>query len=68
MVMNFVIHRLNIDHIDRDHRHGLELGADYVELANTQYYSWAYLNRVGCCRRASNCSAPSASPTNTASA
>ena len=22
-----------------------ELGAEYLELANTQYYSWAYLNR-----------------------
>ena len=23
-----------------------EFGAEYIELANTQYYSWAYLNRA----------------------
>jgi len=45
MVMNVVIHRLNIDHIDRIIGMAAELGAEYLELANTQYYSWAYLNR-----------------------
>jgi PqqA peptide cyclase len=45
MVMNVVIHRMNIDHIDRIIGMAAELGADYLELANTQYYSWAYLNR-----------------------
>src|SRR5580765_4508537 len=45
MVMNVVIHRMNIDHIDRIIAMAAELGADYLELANTQYYSWAYLNR-----------------------
>ena len=45
MVMNVVIHRLNIDHIDRIIAMAAELGAEYLELANTQYYSWAYLNR-----------------------
>jgi pyrroloquinoline quinone biosynthesis protein E len=45
MVMNVVIHRLNIDHIDRIIAMADELGAEYVELANTQYYSWAFLNR-----------------------
>jgi pyrroloquinoline quinone biosynthesis protein E len=45
MVMNVVIHRLNIDHIDRIIALAEELGAEYVELANTQYYSWAFLNR-----------------------
>jgi pyrroloquinoline quinone biosynthesis protein E len=45
MVMNVVIHRLNIDHIDRIIGMADELGAEYLELANTQYYSWAYLNR-----------------------
>ncbi len=45
MVMNVVIHRMNIDHIDRIIAMAVELGADYLELANTQYYSWAYLNR-----------------------
>src|SRR5882672_3510906 len=45
MVMNVVIHRLNIDHIDRIIGMAEELGAEYLELANTQYYSWAFLNR-----------------------
>ena len=45
MVMNVVIHRMNIDHIDRIIGMADELGAEYLELANTQYYSWAYLNR-----------------------
>jgi PqqA peptide cyclase len=45
MVMNVVIHRLNIDHIDRIIGMAADFGAEYIELANTQYYSWAYLNR-----------------------
>lgn len=45
MVMNVVIHRLNIDHIDRIIAQAAELGAEYLELANSQYYSWAHLNR-----------------------
>ena len=45
MVMNVVIHRMNIDHIDRIIAMAVDLGAEYLELANTQYYSWAYLNR-----------------------
>jgi pyrroloquinoline quinone biosynthesis protein E len=45
MVMNVVIHRHNIDHIDRIIGMADELGAEYLELANTQYYSWAFLNR-----------------------
>jgi PqqA peptide cyclase len=45
MVMNVVIHRMNIDHIDRIIGMAAELGAEYLELANTQYYSWAHLNR-----------------------
>ena len=45
MVMNVVIHRMNIDHVDRIIGMAAELGAEYLELANTQYYSWAFLNR-----------------------
>jgi len=45
MVMNCVIHRLNIDHIDRIIALAVELDADYLELANTQFYSWAHINR-----------------------
>lgn len=46
MVMNVVIHRLNIDHIERIIEMAAELGAEYLELANTQYYSWAFVNRA----------------------
>jgi pyrroloquinoline quinone biosynthesis protein E len=46
MVMNVVIHRLNIDHIDRIIAMADALGASYLELANTQYYSWAEVNRA----------------------
>ncbi|HEY4067925.1 MAG TPA: pyrroloquinoline quinone biosynthesis protein PqqE [Burkholderiaceae bacterium] len=45
MVMNVVLHRLNIDHIDRIIGMAAEFGAEYLELANTQYYSWAFHNR-----------------------
>ncbi len=45
MVMNCVIHRLNIDHVDRIIDLALEIGAEYLELANTQFYGWADLNR-----------------------
>jgi PqqA peptide cyclase len=45
MVMNCVIHRLNIDHIDKIIELALEVGAEYLELANSQYYSWAMVNR-----------------------
>ena len=45
MVLNVVIHRMNIDHIDRIIEMAHEMGAEYLELANTQYYSWAFVNR-----------------------
>lgn len=45
MVMNCVIHRLNIDYIGQIIELAVELGAEYLELANNQYYSWAALNR-----------------------
>jgi pyrroloquinoline quinone biosynthesis protein E len=45
MVLNVVLHRLNIDHVDRIIGMAHEMGAEYLELANTQYYSWAFLNR-----------------------
>src|SRR6202008_3337362 len=46
MMMNVVLHRLNIDHVDRIIGLADEIGAEYLELANTQYYSWAHLNRT----------------------
>ncbi|HEU0204924.1 MAG TPA: pyrroloquinoline quinone biosynthesis protein PqqE [Burkholderiaceae bacterium] len=45
MVLNCVIHRLNIDHLDTIIEMADRLGAEYLELANAQYYSWAHLNR-----------------------
>jgi pyrroloquinoline quinone biosynthesis protein E len=45
MVLNVVLHRLNIDHVQQLLEMALELQAEYVELANTQYYGWAYVNR-----------------------
>ena len=44
MVMNCVIHRMNIDHIDSIIGLADEIGARYLELANVQYYSWARIN------------------------
>lgn len=46
MVMNCVIHRLNIDHIDRIIELAVDIGADYLELANVQFAAWAQLNRT----------------------
>lgn len=45
MVLNVVLHRQNIDHVPQILEMAERLGADYVELANTQYYGWAFLNR-----------------------
>jgi pyrroloquinoline quinone biosynthesis protein E len=46
MVLNVVLHRLNIDHVGEILAMAESLGAEYVELANTQYYGWAWLNRA----------------------
>jgi len=46
MVLNVVLHRLNIDHVGEILAMAESLGAQYVELANTQYYGWAWLNRA----------------------
>src|SRR5882672_10507835 len=45
MVLNVVLHRLNIDHVQDILEMAQRMGADYVELANTQYYGWAWHNR-----------------------
>lgn len=47
MVLNFVIHRHNIDQIEDIIKLCIELEADTVELAICQFYGWAYLNRQG---------------------
>jgi len=45
MVLNVVLHRLNIDHVQEILEMAQRMGADYVELANTQFYGWAWHNR-----------------------
>jgi pyrroloquinoline quinone biosynthesis protein E len=45
MVLNVVLHRLNIDHVEEILDMADRFGAEYVELANTQYYGWAWHNR-----------------------
>jgi len=45
MVMNCVLHRLNIDHVGRIIELAADIGAEFLELANTQYYGWAFHNR-----------------------
>ncbi|MCM3115355.1 pyrroloquinoline quinone biosynthesis protein PqqE [Neobacillus sp. MER 74] len=43
--LNVVLHRMNIDHLDEIIKLAEEVGAERLELANTQYYNWALLNR-----------------------
>ena len=45
MVLNCVLHRHNIDHVQQILEMAEAMEAEYVELANTQYYGWAYINR-----------------------
>lgn len=45
MVLCVVIHRRNIHQMREILEMAVELEADYLELANTQYYGWAHLNR-----------------------
>jgi pyrroloquinoline quinone biosynthesis protein E len=45
MVMNCVLHRYNLPHVGKIIEMALDLGAEYLELANTQYYGWAMKNR-----------------------
>lgn len=45
MVLCFVIHRENIGQVREMLELAIELKADYVELATTQYDGWALLNR-----------------------
>ena len=45
MVLNCVLHRYNLPHVAQIIEMALDIGAEYLELANTQYYGWAMLNR-----------------------
>jgi pyrroloquinoline quinone biosynthesis protein E len=46
LVLNVVLHRHNLDHIDAVLALARELDADRLELANTQYHGWAFRNRA----------------------
>jgi pyrroloquinoline quinone biosynthesis protein E len=46
MVLNVVLHRYNLDHVGRIIDMALEMGVEYLELANTQYYGWGLVNRA----------------------
>jgi PqqA peptide cyclase len=43
--INVVLHRANLDRIEAIVTMAASLGADRLELANTQYYGWALANR-----------------------
>ena len=45
MVMNCVLHRHNLPHVGKIIEMAEALGAEFLELANTQYYGWAWTNR-----------------------
>ena len=44
--LNFVIHRRNIDRLPQMIELAESLGVERVELANVQFYGWAFLNRA----------------------
>ncbi|MDQ0624996.1 pyrroloquinoline quinone biosynthesis protein PqqE [Paraburkholderia graminis] len=46
MVLNCVLHRYNLPHVDKIIDMALAMGAEYLELANTQYYGWAHHNQA----------------------
>ena len=46
LTLNVVLHRHNIDRVGGMLNLAEELGADRIELANTQYYGWAWRNRA----------------------
>lgn len=46
MVLNCVLHRYNLPHVEKIIDMALAMGAEYLELANTQYYGWALENRA----------------------
>jgi pyrroloquinoline quinone biosynthesis protein E len=45
--VNVVLHRANISRLGQVIALAESLGAERLELANAQYYGWAYLNRTG---------------------
>ena len=45
MVLNCVMHRYNLPHVGRIIEMAESMEADFLELANVQYYGWAWRNR-----------------------
>ena len=45
LTINCVLHRQNLDRIEEVLELALDLGAQRLELANTQYYGWAVVNQ-----------------------
>ena len=45
LTINCVLHRQNLDRIEELLELALDLGAQRLELANTQYYGWAVPNQ-----------------------
>ncbi|MFP5112146.1 pyrroloquinoline quinone biosynthesis protein PqqE [Bacillaceae bacterium C204] len=43
--LNVVLHRMNLDYLNEIIQLAEEMGAERLELANTQYYNWALLNQ-----------------------
>jgi pyrroloquinoline quinone biosynthesis protein E len=46
LTANFVVHRRNCDRVDAMLELALAIGAGRIEIANVQYYGWAYRNRA----------------------
>jgi PqqA peptide cyclase len=46
MVLNCALHRYNLPHVDKIIEMALAMNAEHLELANAQYYGWAYVNRA----------------------
>jgi PqqA peptide cyclase len=46
MVLNCVLHKHNLAHVSAIIEMAERMGAEYIELANTQYYGWAWHNRA----------------------
>ena len=45
LTLNAVVHRLNLDRVERMIEIALEVGAGRIEIAHAQYYGWALRNR-----------------------
>ncbi|MFB8281094.1 pyrroloquinoline quinone biosynthesis protein PqqE [Nocardia colli] len=46
LTVNVVLHRANIDRVEKIIDLAVDLGAERIELANAQYYGWALRNRA----------------------